>query len=811
MPLTHKKVLSAIFLFSFSSLSFEISLTRVFSISLWYHFAFMVISIAMLGIGASGTVLSLFQYLRVPAHAQGLSGRVALYGIFLAASMTAGYTLSNHLPFDPVRLSWDKVQLLYIFLYYLLLSAPFFFFGLAVSTAFSSLSRHADLLYAADLLGAGLGSLSFLCLMSVTGPEVVILLVSSVALGGAFLAGGREIKAGALLLVACNIALLTAPGLISPRMSPYKGLQLALRYPGARHLGTYSSAYAQIDLFRSPAVRFAPGLSLKYLDPLPEQVGVSTDGGEVTAATRPDNRRSLQFLGFLPSALPYEIAGIDSVLVLDPGGGLQVLMARLYGAGTIFTVESNPLLMRVVKNDLGRFSGGIYLDNAWEGLGRSWLKAKGKKFDLIDIPLEGASPTASFGIAEDYRFTVEAFKQYIGHLRNNGMLSVHLFILPPPRIELRLLGTIVEAMEEKGIKEIEGKIAAIRSWGSVSIIAKVEPFTPEESEAIRRFSKERRFDIVLLPGMREEETNIYVKTPSNEYATSFRSILDPGGRAAFQRDYLFDVKPVRDENPFFHYYLRLGNLREIYRVMGGKWQYFIEEGYLLPAVFVQVLLLGIVLAALPAIFKVKARVEVKTAVEKMDPLDLNLTLTLLYFALIGLGFLFVEVPLIQKMILPLENPSYAVTTVLTSLLIGSGIGSLLSHRLSLLRSPFTILAIALLATAYSLGVPLFSDFIGPYPVFAKAAFAFAFLIPMGLPMGIPFPTGIRNLGEHSPRLIPWAWAVNGCASVLAPILTIMLAMAVGFQTVMWLGAGAYFLAFLTFPAAQRIQEYKDTE
>ena len=782
-----RKLLAGIFLFSFSSLSYEIALTRVFSISLWYHFAFMVISIAMLGIGASGTVLSLSQKLNAPSRHDALLKRIGIYGLFLGASITASYLLANRLPFDPVRLSWDKVQLLYICLYYLLLSTPFFFFGLSVSTAFSSASERAGLLYGADLLGAGAGAIGLVLLMSITGPEVVILFVSSIALGGAFLIGGRKTKAGSCILIACNVFLVVmTPDIISPRMSPYKGLQLALKYPGAQHIKTYHSPFSQVDVFRSPAVRFAPGLSLKYLDPLPEQIGISIDGGEVNAVTGTDNWESLGFLEFLPSALPYEIAKRESVLILDPRGGLEVLLAGYYDTGNIFKVESDPLVIEVIRDDLGDLSHGVYDSNTWQGLGRSWLKARHRKFDLIDIPLTGTSPSGSFGIAEDYRFTVEAFKVYLGHLTKSGMLSMNLYILPPPRTELRLLSTLVAAMEEMGMKEIERKIIAIRSWGSVGIMAKVEPFTPEEIEGVRKFSREKRFDLVLLPGIREEETDVYVRTRSSEYFTAFAGILDPGRRAAFQRDYLFDITPVRDENPFFHYFLKLKNLSRIHEVMGGKWQYFIEEGYLLPAVFLQVLLLSVILILLPAMKKGKATDKGNAGIRP-----------LLYFAFLGLGFMFVEISLIQKMILPLENPSYAVTTVLTSLLIGSGIGSLLSNRFSVLRSPLTLLAITLLVAAYSLGISPVSDLIAPQPLLKKAALGFAFLIPLGLPMGIPFPVGIKNLGENAPELIPWAWAVNGCASVLAPILTIMLAMAVGFQAVMWMGAGAYFLAFLT--------------
>lgn len=796
--MAYGRMLAAIFLFSFASLAFEIALTRLFSISLWYHFAFMVISIAMLGIGASGTVLSL-SVRSGPLTGNDLQARISIYGLLLGASITVSYVLANLLPFDPIRLSWDRTQLLYICLYYLLLSLPFFFFGLIVSTAFSSASERSGFVYGADLLGAGLGALSLLLLMAVTGPENAILSVSSVALSSSCLLGRRKTRATSLLLIACNALLFTAPELVSPRMSPYKGLPLALQYPGSRHVATYYSPFSRVDLFRSPAVRFAPGLSLKYLDPLPEQLGISIDGGELNAITRAERSTAPEFLKFLPSALPYEMGTRESVLVLDPRGGLQVLMARYYGARDIFVVESNPLLLRAIKNDFREFSGGIYDTNSWQGLGRSWLRTRQATFDLIDIPMAGAFPSGSFGISEDYRFTVEAFKVYLGHLSEQGVISIHLFVLPPPRVDLRIMSTLVTAMEEMGIRDIPAKIVSVRSWGSVVIVAKINSFTPEEIGAVRRFSLTRRFDLNVLPGIRDEETNVYVRSESAEYATSFRNILDPKTRNIFSQHYLFDIRPVRDDNPFFHYYLRLGNLREIYRIMGGKWQYFIEEGYLLPVVFVQVLVLSIVLISLPAITKIKRKVKVENEVKGTK--NPGSTLTLLYFALLGLGFMFVEIPLIQKMILPLENPSYAVTAVLTSVLIGSGAGSLFSYRVRVLKGRFVLILIPVLVGVYSAMVPIFSDLIAPYSAVVKAPLVFAFLIPLGVPMGIPFPLGMRNLGRKAPDLIPWAWAVNGCTSVLAPIMTVMLAITVGFQAVMWTAAAAYLLAFFAFPAA----------
>ncbi|HXX79978.1 MAG TPA: hypothetical protein VEI46_00375, partial [Thermodesulfovibrionales bacterium] len=667
-------MLPAIFLFSFTSLAFEVALTRLFSISLWYHFGFMVISIAMLGIGASGTLLSIFPKLRDSSPDRPISHTIGTYGLLMGATMALSYIVSNALPFDPVRLSWDRTQILYILLYYLILSTPFFFFGLSISSAFSVISERAWLLYGADLLGAGAGSLGFLVLTTRMGPEHAVILLSCMALTGAFITGKAKTRIAAVLFLMANAFLFSMPGLITPRMSAYKGLQAALKYPGAVHLGTYNDPFARLDLFESPAVRFAPGLSLTYLGSLPRQIGLSIDGGDINAVTSAENKGLLRFLSYLPSALPYAMARRDNVLILEPKGGLHVVLARYCDAQNIYKVDSSPLVIKVIRDHLRDFSDGTYERNTWEGLGRSWLRTRGTQFDLIDIPLTGTSPSASFGIAEDYRFTVEAFKEYLGHLKKGGILSIHLFILPPPRIELRLLSTLATSMEEMGIKEVDKRIISFRSWGTVSILASPRPFTPEEIETVRQFSREKRFDLIHLPGIQEDETNNYVRMPSNEYFVTFKQILNPETRKSFEDTYLFDVRPVRDENPFFHYYLRMKNIKKIYDVMGRKWQYFIEEGYLLPVVFFQVVLLSILLISLPAITKPKTNAETRAEEKGRNKSVFNTHL--LYFAFLGLGFMFVEISLIQKMILLLQNPSYAIAAVLSSILISSGIGSL---------------------------------------------------------------------------------------------------------------------------------------
>ncbi|HXX53646.1 MAG TPA: hypothetical protein VEI28_03650 [Thermodesulfovibrionales bacterium] len=797
-PMAYGRVLAAIFLFSFASLAFEIALTRLFSISLWYHFGFMVISISMLGIGASGTVLSLFPKLKNSSLDHPIYPAVGTYGLLLGASMTFSYVIANALPFDPVRLSWDRTQLFYILLYYLLLSVPFFFFGLIISISFSAISRKAGLLYAADLLGAGAGSLGFLLLTTTISTEHAVIVLSSMALTGALVTGRGRTRIGTALFLAANAFLFCRPDLITPRMSAYKGLQSALKYPGAVHLETYNDPFSRVDLFESPAVRFAPGLSLTYLDSLPSQIGLSIDGSDINAITSAENKGSLKFLSFLPSALPYFMATRDDVLILEPKGGLQVVLARYYNAQNIYKVDSNPLVIKVIRDHLRDFSQGIYERNTWDGLGRSWLRTREIKFNLIDIPLVATSPSGFFGISEDYRFTVEAFKEYLGRLKEGGILSLHLFILPPPRIELRLLSTLVTSMEEMGLTEVDKKIISFRSWDTLGILAKPVPFTPEEIEAVRQFTKQRRFDLIHLPGIQDTETNTYVRLPSNEYFFTFKQILDPKTRRSFEENYLFDIRPVRDENPFFHYYLKIKNLRKIYHLMGSKWQYLMEEGYLLPAVFVQVLLLSTMLISLPAVAKLKSKAEGGRRVKKEN--KPTFVSDLLYFAFLGLGFMLVEIALIQKMILPLENPSYAIATVLASILVSSGTGSLIGDRLSLLGNSLILPIISLLIILCSILLPSISHAISPYPMPLRIACVFFVLfLPCSL-MGIPFPLGIKNLGTRTPDMIPWAWATNGCLSVLAPLMAVMLAMLTGFNAVLWIGAGAYIFAFLTFPA-----------
>jgi len=788
-----------IFLISCSVLIFEISLTRLFSIYLWYHFAFMVISIAMLGIGSAGTVLAL-SHGDLNLHQKDHKSSIAIYALGAGVSVFLGYVISNLIPFDPVKLLWEKSQILYVALYCFVLSVPFFFSGILVATAFSIFSKKSELLYGSDLIGAGIGALAVVVLLNIAGPENAVLSASTLCFIGAMVIGTRYTRALAVLFILFNLSMFFIhPNFIDVRISPYKRLPLFLKYPGAEHLKTYHSSYSRVDTFKSPAVRFAPGISFKYLEPLPEQIGISVDGDRIDAITQAGDKDRLRFLEFLPSALPYEIGRKDSVLILEPKGGLHVLLARYYGSREIDKIESNPMIVKVVRNDFREFSGGIFEQNTWTGFGRNWLRGSGL-YDIIDLSMTGTAVGGMFGISEDYRFTVQAFKEYLRALKREGIMAITLYLLPPPRTEFRLLTTIITALEEMGIKNTSDKLTALRSWDVMTILVKTSPFTVKEIRHLKEFARSRRFDLVYYPGIKEEESNVYIKMPPNGYYKGFISLINPESHQNFINQYLFNIKPVYDESPFFHYYLRLKNIKVIYQVMGQKWLYFIEEGYLLPLILVIVLILSLIMILLPVFLK-------RSHKKKNTPKTHSpLFPILLYFAMLGIGFMFVEVTLIHKSILSLENPLYTVSTVLVTILISSGTGSMLGSRIDRLKTSYIPLILGCIIFLYSLLNPLLLRAISVYPVGLRVVIIFISLLPLGVFMGIPFPMGIKLLGEKDRTLIPWAWAINACLSVLAPVLTIMLAIATGFKTVLWLAALAYLIAFVSL---KKMKHYRN--
>jgi hypothetical protein len=564
-----------------------------------------------------------------------------------------------------------------------------------------------------------------------------------------------------------------------------KTLNIALSYPDSQILTTQWSAHSRVDVIESPLVLYAPGL---YRGEIPDQLGITVDGDQLTAVTRWDGTySSLDFIEYLPTSLPFHL-NQGSTLVLGAGGGMDVLTALYFNATPVKAVESNQLVANVMRNKYGDFSGGWYDQaNVEISDSRSFVKISQDEYDTILLTLTDSTPasTGIHALTENYVYTVEAFLDYYDHLSENGTLSITRYELPPPRESLRIVSLAAAAMEKKGIEHPENHIAIIRSWGTITIIIKKSEFTPHDITTMRAFAKERNFDLVYIPGIAPEETNVYNKFSEPYYYQNINKLFSDRDR--FYEDYLFEVSPVTDERPFFFQFFKLEKFGPTYESMGKKWQPFVKGGYMIPIIFLQALVLSLIFILLP--LRRIGKYPQKKGI-------------LVYFFCLGIGFMFIEITLIQKFILFLGHPVYAVSAILFSLLLFAGLGSFSSERL---KSPVQVIpALSLLIILYLLILPqIFNLFLG-HEIIIRYLISLVTIAPLGFLMGIPFPLGVRITKKINPKLIAWAWAVNGCASVLGSILAIMIALSWGFSIVLVLASAAYLTGLVFIYSSSRL-------
>jgi hypothetical protein len=656
-------------------------------------------------------------------------------------------------------------------------------------------------LYAWDLGGAGLGcTVVFLAYTVVgeAGTVFCVCLLSGLA-SFAFRPGGWKLNLvrGPWMLIACAL-LMTRPEFLDLNISPYKALKVALRYPEARILETRWDPATRLDVIESKAIRFAPGLSLEFQGRIPQQLGLCTDAGHLNAVTRfTGDMDDVAFTASLPSSLPYVIVKTGRVLIVEPLGGLDILVARHNGAGEVVTTHTNPLVLRAMEESLKEFGGNLYEDyaRAFEEQARSFLLRTGDRFDVIQLPLTntlGATSSGLYGLSEDYTLTVEAFETYIHALTPDGVLAVTKYLLPPPRHELRLVTLGSAALEALGVQDPVQHIAAVRSWGTFTLLVKRSPFGPREIDRIKGFCSQLRFDLVYYPGMSHEEANQHNRFPDPLYHEMTQKILNPAARETFYDDYLFDVRPVTDDRPFFHHNFRIDKIVPLYRAVGDKWQLFLEGGYLIHLIFVQAAVICILLIALPLTKAGRPA----------------LSWFLAYFALIGVAFMLTEICLIQRFILFLARPVYAFAGVLFSILLTSALGSYCSRKVPFLKDTgeiagkkslsgvlvLVVTPILLFLYALFLQSALMAAIV--WPLWMRLGITFFTILPLGFMMGMFFPTGIRVLSMRFAPAIPWAWAVNASVSVVGSILAVLIALSAGFTTVLFVAAGAYGVAVL---------------
>jgi spermidine synthase len=779
-----------ILLLSAATLLFEITLTRVFSVAQWYHFAFMVVSLALLGFGASGSFLSLFPRLMTKK----INHILAVCAVLFSLSCLGSYLIVNSIPFDSYRLAWDSRQLLYLVVYYLSLAIPFFFTGLALGAVLSRMPAQAGKLYGFNMIGSGIGCLLVLVMPSLFGGGGTVVLAALLGMA-AFLIFSFSCSrylpglasAGVVGLI---VLLISLPAPLEVKMSPYKSLSQVLLQAQARTLSTEWNAFSRVDVVESRGIHIAPGLSFNYQQGLPPQSGLTVDGADLSPISQVEAGQA-DFTEYLPSALAYRLSPSPRTLVIEPQGGLEILTALHHQSSSIVAVVSNPLVVEAIRGPggQGRLLDEPRVELAIEGV-RSYLRHTDEKFDLMQLSLTDSFRVVGMGaysLSENYHYTVEAFEDYYQHLAPGGILSVSRWIQTPPSEGIRLLSLATAALERLDIKNPEQHMAAIRTFQTITLLVKESPFHQQDIAVVKDFCDRLGFDMVYFPGIDPADLNRYNVLPREVYYEAFTSILSPAAREAFLAGYTYDVSPPTDDRPLFFHFFKWSQVPNIWRSLGKTWQPFGGAGYLIVvALLLAAVLASAVLILLPLYFRPRGQ-----GGQGQADIPGRRWQLFVYFLALGLGFLFIEIPLMQRFILFLDQPTYAFAVVLFTIFVFSGLGSLVSTRLTRVL-PQMIFGLCLLACLYPLIIPHFFEALLGQSLIIRLPVALGFLAPLSFLMGIPFPSGIRLMATLSPDSVPWAWGINGCASVVSSILSLMIALAVGFSWVL-IAAGITYL------------------
>ena len=793
------RLLVSLALLSGATLMFETSLTRFLAVSQHYHFAFLVVSLALLGLGASGSLLSVIPSLqRIP-----LRTLLARLNLAFALSLGLCYGMVNWLPFDSYSIAWDRRQLVYFALTYLFLSLPFLISGLGIGAALSQTGKGHYQVYGFNLLGSALGVGGALAVLEAAGVPGAFLSSALLAAAGGLLLvrgpGRRWLLAAGWTAAAAGLGLLIwfswlnlqwrAP--LGLHLSPYKGLSQRLQHGGADRLLGRWSAVSRVDLIADPGMHSLPGLSYAYEGAIPGQIGLSLDAGppQPISLARPEK---FQAADWLPEGPVFSLESTGDVLVVDPGGGAGLLQALRGREGSVTALVENRLLIQG-SAAAGEFN--IYRHprvEVREGPILSLLQQQTGCCRVVYLPLTDAYQPVSngaFSLREEYLLTREGIHGLLQSTEGEGMLVTTRWLQYPPSEGLRLANTIISALVyDYGISPEEA-LVVYRGVQTLTIVAKPSGWSAEELAFLRGSLEQRRFDLVWAPDVQAAEINRFNRLPEPVYFLALEKLLSEPDREKFLAGYPFQISAPTANRPFFFHFFTWQQTPDVLAALGHTWQPFGGSGYFLLLLLLGlVLLLSGVLIAFPLLFTRRAAVRRKFPGKKR---------ILAYFGLIGLAFMLVEIPLIQRWILLLGFPEYAFAAVVGGLLLFSGLGSVLAGRGWLDRFPRWRLLL-LPAVGFPLLIWLGVETLLGWSVWSRWLLGILGLVPLGLLMGIPFPVGLTWIKNRAPGLGPWAWAVNGCTSVTASLLASLAALRWGFAPVLAAGGLLYLAAGLVY-------------
>lgn len=778
------------FLLAFSILLLEVSLTRVFSVMTWHHFTHMIISISLLGFGAAGAYLTVK---KKKFSLRWLSRVMLLYSF----SVVVSFAIVIRINFAPLAIMKDPTQLISLFLYDAIVAVPFFFAGLGLAGIITHYRDDIHRVYFSDLFGSSLGALAAVWLIGSLGAVATIFLVAIigavvalVAGHGASEAGGRGGAITAIVIVGALFVgvLWGKPYLV--HVPPSKSLSNIVN-PSRRADALEWSRWnvvARIDITKPMRLLlsgYGGNLSGRVPLTLWSQRLIFQDGAAPTGILKlkGTKSRNLHFLEGYLQAAPYALVRNPRVLVIGVGGGNDVLIALYHGAKHVTGAEINPLMVRAVTKDFAEFTANVFNSSKVSIInseGRHFLSSTKKRFDVIQlsgVDTFSALSSGAYALAENYLYTEEALGAMWNRTSSRGLISFSRWFFLPPRETLRLSATMISMLEKKGIPDPSRHVAVVRGASWAETLLSKKPFDEKTMGALRSWTRSRGFSMVFDP----------LKRGKSEFDTLLRA--DAEGQEKFYRNYQYQVRPTTDDAPFFFNFYKISRMFDKTPSLGGYVTTDIPLG-----LATLIMSLGqILLLALIGVFVPMRKVRL---LEKEGRWA-----TLVYFGSLGLGFMFIEIALIQKLMVLLGGPVYSLSITLFAILLFSGIGSFLARgRQAWLAKHFMWLGVGIAILAALIGPAL--DVVMPslleMGLLARAVLSILLVAPLALLMGMPFPVGLSVLSQHCGGWVPWAWATNSFLTVLGPLLSIFVGMEVGFRGVFVAAAAIYLLGFFVY-------------
>jgi len=761
-------------LITLSVLMLELSLTRLFSATMYYHFAFMAISLALFGSGASGVFIYIVQ--RKIAAASSNRWLAAMSLLFSLSTIFALWVILDHpLTFETGMENYYRLAKIYA-----ATSLPFFFAGCAVTIAITRLAREISRLYLFDLAGAALGCLLMIPVLNAAGAVNTVLIIAITGAAAAFMFSISESPSRVT-------AAITATALVALIVfAVYNSRAHLLTIHRSKGFEEANVLFSKWNSFSRITVEgdFVKGVEIKI--DADAATGISKDAANTDL--HQDVRDAL-------AALVHRIKPDANVLIIGPGGGNDVMTSRVFHQRHTTAVEINPIIARdVMSTDpFKSYSGGIYQQpdvTLVVDEGRSFIRNSRDRFDIIQATMVdtwAATAAGAFALSENNLYTVEAFEDYTKHLTDNGLLAMTRWYFEPPDQLLRLLSLSRVAMRELGIANPDRHVMLIRDARTedertpATFMFKRSEFTDSEVQEIESAAARIGFELLYTPLTR----------PANVFTEMMESENPSQVWSAFPTN----VEPTRDNNPFFFNSIRLAQLKNV--LEGSyEWQKTNLGTFILFGLLVITSALVILFIIVPLVIVRGGELKTRTK-SKLS--------YLFYFACLGAGFIIVEVAMIQKFILFLGHPVYSLAVVLFSVLAFSAIGSSLTGRIAeaRLRGAVVKLLLVLIAmiAVYILALPpIFYGLVG-LPHAARIVIAVVLMAPLAMVMGMPMPIGIRLLAEQAPEIIPWAWGINGATSVMGSVGALVIAILTGFNQALVIGAVLYLIAifFITRP------------